>query len=142
MREHPRIITIIGVSILVLACILAIETGALLYFDSRNVTLTLRRSDRSAKVALLFLVRGPLPLEPVWSKFLGSVQAAPSWKDLFVIVVHTHPNYTFPGGGASGSLIAPRDAIPRADRVAVEWGQHSVVSLCWAICIFTLWMTF
>lgn len=78
-----------------------------------------------------------MPFEPVWRRFLqappGAGAGSPkhgSWLGLFAVYMHPHPNFTFP----PESLFYGRE-VP--DRVAVEWGQHSVVS-CWRLCMWLL----
>ena len=98
------------------------------------------------RVALLFLLRGPLPLEPIWRAFLqgaaalvppelaaalradrtGSPGSNPveAWEALFALHAHPAPGYTF----RPGSLLAGRE-VAEGRRVAVQWGQHSVVRM-------------
>ena len=70
-----------------------------------------------------------MPFEPLWRAFLhadAGVQG--SWADLFAIYVHPPPDFSYP----PESLFHGRE-VP--DRVAVEWGQHSVVSaVCVCVC--------
>jgi hypothetical protein len=69
------------------------------------------------KVALLFLTRGPMPMEPIWRCFLGDGAA---WQRLFSLYAHPPPAFSYP----AASLFAGREV---AGRVEVAWGQHSVV---------------
>lgn len=96
-------------------------SGVPLKYESPNVP-------DMPKVALLFLVRGPMPLEPVWQLFLEqSVLPKVSALDLFSLYVHPSPGFYYP----------TRDSIMRSpslfsgheidERIQVEWGQHSVV---------------
>lgn len=73
------------------------------------------------RVALLFLTRGPMPFEPLWRAFLHAGAGGQGrWADLFAIYVHPPPDFAYP----PGSLFHGRE-VP--GRVAVEWGQHSVM---------------
>lgn len=70
------------------------------------------------KVALLFLTRGPMPLESIWATFLGP---SSPWQQLFSVFVHAPPGHTY----AADSMFHNRQI---ADPVAgVSWGQHSLV---------------
>lgn len=80
-----------------------------------------------AQVALLFLTRLWLPYEPVWRAFLDSVPAMgkgrnQGWQLLFSLHVHLPPNHFF----NNENLFSSREV---EERVTVEWGQWSVVSL-------------
>ncbi len=91
------------------------------------------------KVALMFLTRGEMPLEPIWADFLAAAAAVVrsagiaagqlGWEALFALYVHPPPDFP---GYTPGSLFAGREV---ANRTAVQWGQHSVVRgislLCW-----------
>ena len=88
-----------------------------------------------ATVALLFLTRGAMPLEPLWRLFLlGSAEAAepaaalrPRQRQqqqrhpLFSIYIHPPVGYAYP----PSSLFAGHE-VPL--RVEVHWAQHSMVS--------------
>ena len=76
-----------------------------------------RGSDVS-KVALLFLTRGPMPLESIWRRFLGK---SDDWERLFLVLVHAPPGYEY----SKESVFYKREIKnPVPD---VHWGQHSVV---------------
>ncbi|KAK9684230.1 hypothetical protein RND81_10G195300 [Saponaria officinalis] len=67
------------------------------------------------KIAFMFLVRGPLPLAPLWEKFFKGNEG------LFSIYVHPRPSYnhTF-----------PKDSVFHGRRVpskVVEWGKFNMV---------------
>ena len=101
------------------------------------------------KVALMFLPRGPMLLEPVWRAFLSapglawpasqmrgysadssssgshdgsgsSSTAGSSGRPLFSLYVHCPPGFAYP----VGSLFAGHEI---AERVAVRWGQSTEV---------------
>ncbi|KAG2595853.1 glycosyltransferase BC10-like [Panicum virgatum] len=70
---------------------------------------------RVPKVAFLFLVRGELPLRPLWEKFFEGHQG------LYSIYVHAHPSYT-------GSL--PPDSVFHGRYIPgqrTKWGDASLV---------------
>lgn len=70
------------------------------------------------KVALLFLTRGPMPLEPVWRDFLED--SFIPWSMLFAIHVHPGQGIMYPDSNIfSGKELK--------DRVTVQWGNHSMV---------------
>ena len=78
------------------------------------------------QVALLFLTRLWLPYELVWKEFLSAVPALgegpdQGWQQLFSLHVHLPPNHFF----NQESIFKGREV---EDRMAVEWGQWSVVS--------------
>ena len=79
------------------------------------------------QVALLFLTRMGIPYEAVWKAFLESVPnfggQGDSWMLLFNIYVHPPPNVVL-----HDSSIFKNYQMPWDQRVAVEWGQWSVVS--------------
>lgn len=71
-----------------------------------------------SKVALLFLTRGPMPLEPIWRRFLES---AGDWEKLFLVLVHAPSGYKY----SEESIFYQREiSNPVPD---VQWGQHSVM---------------
>jgi hypothetical protein len=108
---------------------------------------------RVPKVALLFLTRGPMPLEPIWAEFLSAAAAALGsgatslGGDAFsqedraaaanssisstpavsawqaLFSLYAHPPPDF--AYPPGSLFAGAEVH---GRVVVKWGQHSVVS--------------
>jgi len=60
-----------------------------LYWRASMAPMIRRAPDsRVPKVAFLFLVRGELPLRPLWEKFFEGHQG------LYSIYVHAHPSYT------------------------------------------------
>jgi len=79
-----------------------------------------------AQVALMFLTRGIIPYEDTWRQFLAAVPervpggSAAGWRALFSVYVHLPPDLAYP----EGSLFAGHEI---AGRIAVEWGQWSVV---------------
>ena len=85
-----------------------------------------------ATVALLFLTRGAMPLEPVWRLFLGAEAAEQAalrprqrrrqqqQHPLFRWYIHPPVGYKYP----PGSLFAGHE-VPL--RVEVHWAQHSMV---------------
>ena len=78
-------------------------------------------------MALLFLTRMGIPYEAVWKAFLESVPnfggQGDSWMLLFNIYVHPPPNVVL-----HESSIFRNYQMPWDQRIAVEWGQWSVVS--------------
>ncbi|KAG8088165.1 hypothetical protein GUJ93_ZPchr0010g9439 [Zizania palustris] len=68
------------------------------------------------KVAFMFLVRGDLPLRPLWEKFFAGQRA-----ELYSIYVHAHPSYSF--AGSPDSIFYGR-YIPSK---ATKWGDASLV---------------
>jgi hypothetical protein len=88
------------------------------------------------QVALLFLTRLGIPYEAVWKAFLESVpdfggQGSDSWMLLFNVYVHPPPNVVL-----HESSIFRNYQLPQ--RVAVEWGQWSVVRLTLPPCMTVL----
>ncbi len=82
-------------------------------------------------MALLFLTRQWLPYEPVWRAFLSSVPPLgkglhQGWQHLFSLHVHLPPNHFF----NTDSIFTGTEV---EERVAVEWGQWSVVSLLFSV---------
>lgn len=91
------------------------------------------------KVALLFITRAPMPLEPLWAVFLSAAATiAPAQPDtrssagagpnasnasssLFSVYIHPPPGYSYP----NGSAFAGRE-IP--ERVMVRWRHSTEVS--------------
>lgn len=83
--------------------------------------LQLLPAGRLPKVALLFLTRGPMPLEPIWKRFLKPFNTSWStWEDFFSIHVHPAPGFSYP----ATSLFAGHAV---ADPVQAHWGNHSIV---------------
>ncbi|KAL6777609.1 hypothetical protein ACKKBG_A14935 [Auxenochlorella protothecoides x Auxenochlorella symbiontica] len=80
------------------------------------------------RVALMFLVRGPMPHEGVWADFLrpATVTSSPAavtdlpWRHFFSLYTHPSPNWTYP----ATSLFAGTE-VPGREQVA--WGQHSLI---------------
>ncbi|KAJ1282746.1 hypothetical protein BS78_03G075300 [Paspalum vaginatum] len=72
-------------------------------------------ASRVPKVAFLFLVRGELPLRPLWEKFFAGHQG------LYSIYVHAHPSYT--GSPPADSVFYGR-YIPSQ---RTKWGDASLV---------------
>jgi hypothetical protein len=81
------------------------------------------------KLALLFLTRGPMPLESIWRDFLGvDSQYTPSkdgtttaaWQKYFSIYVHTSPGFNY----SSNSIFAP---FTIKNPVQAKWGDHTIV---------------
>lgn len=77
------------------------------------------------KVALLFLTRGPMPLESIWKDFLGidhitGDNDSPKWQQYFSIHVHAAPGFTYP----SESLFHFH-TIKRP--IEAQWGKHSMI---------------
>lgn len=81
------------------------------------------------KVALLFLTRGPMPLESIWRDFLGvdsnytpleNVATTAAWQKYFSIYVHTAPGFKYP----PESIFAP---FTVKDPVQAQWGDHSII---------------
>ncbi|KAI8109890.1 hypothetical protein M9434_001169 [Picochlorum sp. BPE23] len=70
------------------------------------------------KVALLFLTRGPMPLEAIWRDFLESCPIP--WETLFRIHVHLPKGKEYP----KKSLFHGRETD---ERVHVQWGNHSMI---------------
>ncbi len=74
----------------------------------------------------MFLTRGIIPYEDTWRQFLAAVPervpggSAAGWRALFSVYVHLPPDLAYP----EGSLFAGHEI---AGRIAVEWGQWSVV---------------
>jgi hypothetical protein len=85
-----------------------------------------RAREFGAQVALMFLTRGIIPYEDTWRQFLAAVPervpgaSAAGWRALFSVYVHLPPDLAYP----EGSLFAGHEI---AGRIAVEWGQWSVV---------------
>ena len=67
--------------------------GALILMLSQNlpVDCKLETPQKDGKIAFLFLVRGPMPLEDVWSDFFGW-KADPSYYNIYV---HTHEHFKY-----------------------------------------------
>lgn len=76
------------------------------------------------KVALLFLTRGPMPLEAIWRDFLESCPIP--WETLFKVHVHLPEGKSYP----KKSLFHGRETH---ERVHVQWGNHSMV--CGHVCV-------
>ncbi|KAF0901683.1 hypothetical protein E2562_003632 [Oryza meyeriana var. granulata] len=68
------------------------------------------------KVAFMFLVRGELPLRPLWEKFFEGQR-----DDLYSIYVHAHPSYNFTGSPES---VFNGRYIPSK---AAKWGDATLV---------------
>jgi len=69
------------------------------------------------KVALLFLTRGSLPLEPIWRDFL---EASPiPWESMFRLYVHRSDHKKRKEGIFTGK------EVPKT--VSVQWGNHSMI---------------
>lgn len=88
--------------------------------EAGNVKIQMRenRGSDGSKVALLFLTRGPMPLELIWKRFLGKSE---DWERLFLVLVHAPPGYEY----SKESVFYKREIKnPVPD---VHWGQHSVV---------------
>ncbi|XP_040384091.1 glycosyltransferase BC10-like [Oryza brachyantha] len=68
------------------------------------------------KVAFMFLVRGELPLRPLWEKFFAGQR-----DDHYTIYVHAHPSYNFTG--SPDSVFYGR-YVPS---VAAKWGDATLV---------------
>lgn len=73
------------------------------------------------KIALMFLTRGPMPLEDIWKWFLGS-ETSSAWTSYFSLYVHPAPDYT-----PEPTSFFAQFALPVKERVKIEWGQHSMV---------------
>jgi Core-2/I-Branching enzyme len=79
------------------------------------------------KIALLFLTRGPMPLESIWRDFLGvdqnyipSKNSTAAWQKYFSVYVHTTPGFRY----EKDSLFAP---FTIDKPVLAEWGGHSII---------------
>ena len=79
------------------------------------------------KIALLFLTRGPMPLEPIWREFLHvdpnylpTKNGKATWQKYFSMYVHTNPGFKYP----RTSLFAP---FTIAKPIAAKWGDHSII---------------
>ncbi|BAF26130.1 glycosyltransferase BC10-like [Oryza sativa Japonica Group] len=68
------------------------------------------------KVAFMFLVRGELPLRPLWEKFFEGQRT-----DHYSIYVHAHPSYSFTGSPES---VFHGRYVPSK---AAKWGDASLV---------------
>uniref|UniRef100_A0A0D9XI27 Uncharacterized protein n=1 Tax=Leersia perrieri TaxID=77586 RepID=A0A0D9XI27_9ORYZ len=68
------------------------------------------------KVAFMFLVRGELPLRPLWEKFFSGQRI-----DHYTIYVHAHPSYNFTG---SPDSVFHGRYVP--SKIA-KWGDASLV---------------
>lgn len=71
--------------------------------------------DRVPKVAFLFLVRGPVPLAPLWEKFFKG------HKGYYSIYVHSNPSYN---GSEVESPVFHGRRIPSKK---VEWGKFNMI---------------
>ncbi|XP_027362732.1 glycosyltransferase BC10-like [Abrus precatorius] len=71
--------------------------------------------DRVPKVAFLFLVRGPVPLAPLWQKFFKG------HKGYYSIYVHSNPSYI---GSDPESPVFHGRRIPSKK---VEWGKFNMI---------------
>ncbi|KAL8141843.1 hypothetical protein V2J09_014875 [Rumex salicifolius] len=72
-------------------------------------------NDTKAKIAFLFLTRGPLPLAPLWEMFFHG------YEDMYSIYVHPSPSYN--DSFAPDSVFFGR-RIPSKE---VKWGELSMV---------------
>lgn len=74
------------------------------------------------RMALMFLTRGPLPLEPIWRDFLegGPDNSVLPWTQLFTIFTHPAPDWEYPSHSIFYGTEVP-------NRRRVEWGQHSIM---------------
>ncbi|KAI4380879.1 hypothetical protein MLD38_007018 [Melastoma candidum] len=70
--------------------------------------------DRTPKIAFMFLTKGPLPLAPLWEKFLKG------YEGLYSIYIHPHPSFH---AKFAPSSVFHRRQIP--SQVA-EWGRMSM----------------
>ena len=76
---------------------------------------------RLPKVALLFLTRGPMPLEPIWKQFLAPFNTKWStWEDFFSIYIHPAPGFSYPSSSLFSGHVVPNP-------VQAHWGNHSIV---------------
>ncbi|XP_010519868.1 PREDICTED: uncharacterized protein LOC104799181 [Tarenaya hassleriana] len=70
--------------------------------------------NRVPKIAFMFLTKGPLPLSPLWERFLKG------YEGLYSVYIHSHPSFTakFPP-----SSVFYRRQIPSK---AAEWGRMTM----------------
>ncbi|XP_022923747.1 uncharacterized protein LOC111431360 [Cucurbita moschata] len=73
--------------------------------------------ERVPKVAFMFLIKGPLPLAPLWEMFFKGHER------LFSIYVHTHPSYNVSSSLPPGSVFHGR----RIPSQPVQWGRPSMI---------------
>ena len=84
------------------------------------------------KVALLFLTRGPMPLESIWRDFLGvepmntardtlkDSNTTAAWQKYFSVYVHAAPGFVFSEESFFGQFSINKP-------VQAEWGKHSII---------------
>ncbi|XP_038894509.1 glycosyltransferase BC10-like [Benincasa hispida] len=73
--------------------------------------------ERVPKIAFMFLIKGALPLAPLWEMFFKGHEG------LFSIYVHTHPLYNVSSSLPPNSVFYGR----RIPSQAVQWGRPSMI---------------
>lgn len=87
----------------------------------------------SSKIAFLFLTRGPMPLEPMWSLFFRS-------EVMHLAAIYLHPPSAFDCRKAFESDLSPFHGrcLPPKLRVRTAWGSHSLVAAARNLMSFAL----
>jgi hypothetical protein len=95
-----------------------------------SLTITKKKKQPPAelpRIALLFLTRGPMPLENIWRDFLivdedyvPSKKGNATWQKYYTMYVHTSPGFKYP----SNSLFAP---FTVDHPIPAKWGDHSII---------------